>query len=258
MVTSIAAMEEGAIKTDYQYEDTGVVRVDEYEYTNWYFTQYGGQEGYVDTVQALARSTDTFYYKVGELVGIDALVRWTKKFGLADRTNIDLPGEVAGLVPSPEWKKAVKGERWYLGNTYHFSIGQGYLTTTPVSAHRIAMVIANNGELCDLNINSKRDISCKNLYLDELYLETVKLGMKAACDPGGTGAPFFDFPTIEVGCKTGTAETSEKDVNHAWFTLFAPFENPEYIITVLAEKGGEGSKVAAPIAREIMDYIYNP
>lgn len=257
MVTSTAAMEEGAIQPDYQYDDTGIIKIDEYEYRNWYFTQYGGQEGLVDTVKALARSTDTFYYKVGELVGIDNLVNWSEKYGLKDRTGIDLPGEVAGLVPSPEWKKAVKGERWFLGNTYHFSIGQGDLSVTPIAASRIAQVISNGGRLCRPYINSELTASCKDLEIEPMHLNTIKAGMKAACDPGGTGVPFFEFP-VEVGCKTGTAETFEENITHAWFTVFAPYENPEYIVTVLVEKGGEGSKVAAPIAREILDFVYNP
>lgn len=257
MVTTSAAIEEGKIDSDYTYEDTGVVTVDEYEYKNWYFTQYGGVEGLVDPVKALARSTDTFYYKVGELVGPDALASWSRKFGLGSQSRIDLPGEVSGLVPTPEWKKAVKGERWFLGNTYHMSIGQGDLTITPIAAHGIASVFAAKGKLCRPFINMAKGENCADLGLSPESISLVYQGMKAACDPQGTGYEFVDFEP-DVACKTGTAETYEKDVTHAWFTVFAPIENPQIVITVLVEKGGEGSKVAAPIARKLMDFIFHP
>jgi penicillin-binding protein 2 len=188
-------------------------------------------------------------------VGAEKLSGWAKEFGLGEVTGIDLPGEVAGLVPTPEWKKAVKGERWFLGNTYHMAIGQGDLAVTPIANHRLAMFVANGGELCDLAFS--RSPECRSLKVSPEALELLKEGMKGACDSGGTGVPFFDFEP-EVGCKTGTAETAVEDETHAWFTAFAPYDNPEYVITVLVEKGGEGSAVAAPIARSIMDYIFHP
>lgn len=254
IVTTVAAVEEGVIDSDYRYTDTGVVSVDEFSYTNWYFTQYGGTEGEVDAIRAMARSTDTFYYEVGGLLGAEKLSDWSRRFGLASATNLDLPGEVGGLVPSPEWKKAVKGERWFLGNTYHMAIGQGDLAITPVENHRLAMFVANGGSICDLKIVGAGD--CGNLNVGQEAMYLVLEGMKEACNAGGTGSPFFDF-TPDVACKTGTAETSVKDENHAWFTVF-DVEDPEVVVTVLVEKGGEGSKVAAPIAREIMDFIFHP
>lgn len=257
IVTSLAGFEAGAIATDYRYVDTGIVSVDDYEYTNWYFTQYGGTEGEVNTVKALARSTDTFYYEIGRKMGVNNIVEWAKKFGLNNKTGIDLPNEALGLLPTPEWKKAIKGEKWFLGNTFHLSIGQGDLTTTPASIHRVFMVMANDGKLCELFITLGKGVRCENLNINGEYMDIVKEGLKQACDPGGTGVPFFDF-SPEVGCKTGTAETFEENVTHAWFSVFGPLEKPEVVITVLVEKGGGGSDVAAPIAREIMDYIFNP
>jgi len=256
IVTSTASFEEGAIETDFTYEDIGIVKVDEYEYTNWYFTQYGGKEGVIDTIKALARSTDTFYYKVGEKIGAIALTDWAGKFGLKDRTGIDLPGEIVGLVPTPEWKKAVKGERWFLGNTYHLSIGQGDLTTTPIGLHRVTSVVASGGKLCLPKLLTA-DPECMDLNISRESLKVIKQGMTEACAPGGTGTPFFNF-SPQVACKTGTAETTEEDVTHAWFSVFAPVNNPEIVITVLVEKGGEGSKVAAPVAKNILDFIFNP
>jgi len=255
IVTTVAAVEEGKIDREFTYEDTGAIRINEFEYTNWYLTQYGKVEGLVDPVRALARSTDTFFYEVGDLIGAQKLSEWSKRFGLAEKTGIDLPGEVTGLVPSPEWKKATLGERWFLGNTYNMAIGQGDLAVTLLGNHRLGMAMANGGQICTLSIAG--EARCQSLGLQSESLSIVRDGMKAACDAGGTGPPFFNF-LPEVGCKTGTAETSIKGETHAWFTVFAPFENPQYVVTVLVEKGGEGSKVAAPVARELMDFIFNP
>ncbi len=263
LVTATAALEEHAIKDDFRYEDTGSIKINEFTYNNWYFTQYGQVEGLIDLPKALSRSTDTFFYKVGEHAGIDNLVAWAKKFGLSQPTGIDLPGEVGGLIPSPDWKRATKGENWYLGNTYHFAIGQGDISITPIETHLIASVIATNGKLCTPFLNKEQKVSCQNLNISPKTINLIKQGMVRACSPGGTAYPFFDFvaktdkpPIGQAACKTGTAETFEEDITHAWFTVFAPADNPEIIATFLIEKGGEGSKIAAPIARDILDYWF--
>lgn len=258
-LVSIAALEDGKIDKNFRYVDNGVVTVESqygnYSYSNWYFSQYGGKEGEIDLTKALARSTDTFFYKIGEAVGINSLVDWMKKFGLTKLTNIDISGEQLSLVPSPDWKEKVKKEKWFLGNTYHFSIGQGDLALTAVGIHRADLAVSNGGKLCSLKIAG--DTKCTDLKIKKENIDLVKEGMKKACQTGGTGFTFFDFSEkhngLEVACKTGTAETNEDDKTHAWFTVFAPITNPEIHLTVMVEKSGEGSKVAGPIARKIMD-----
>lgn len=261
-LVAIAALEEGKIDKDYKYIDTGVVTVESiygnYSYSNWYFTQYGGREGEIDLTKALARSTDTFFYTIGGMLGINSLDDWAKKFGLTKLTNIDISGEQLSLVPSPDWKEKTKKEKWFLGNTYHFSIGQGDLALTPVAIHRAELAVSNDGKLCSLKIVG--DTNCVNLKIKIENLNLVKEGMEKACIVGGTGFTFFDFADkhdgLEVGCKTGTAETNEDDKTHAWFTVFAPIDNLEVHLTVMVEKSGEGSKVAGPIARKIMDEYF--
>jgi penicillin-binding protein 2 len=267
-LVAAAALEEGKIDKSFRYTDTGVVTTESiygnYSYSNWYFTQYGGREGEVDLTKALARSTDTFFYKIGEAVGINGLVDWMKKFGLTKLTDIDIRGEILSLVPSPDWKEKVKHEKWFLGNTYHFSIGQGDLALTPIAIHRADLAISNGGKLCSLKIVG--DTKCTDLKIKKENIDLIKEGMKKACQPArdgesaGTGFTFFDFQEkhngLEVACKTGTAETNEDDKTHAWFTVFAPIENPEIHLTVMVEKSGEGSKVAGPIARKIMDEYF--
>lgn len=261
-LVAIAALEEGKIDKDFKFIDTGVVTVESiygnYSYTNWYFTQYGGKEGEIDLTKALARSTDTFFYKIGEAVGINSLVDWMKKFGLTKLTDIDINGEVLSLIPSPDWKEKIKGEKWFLGNTYHFSIGQGDLALTAIGIHRADLAVVNEGKLCDLKIVG--ETKCTDLKLKTENLKLVQDGMRKACTIGGTGFTFFDFTEknsgLEVGCKTGTAETNEDDKTHAWFFSFAPIDNPELVLTVMVEKSGEGSKVAGPIARKIFDEYF--
>jgi len=254
-LVSIAALEEKKIDKNFKYTDNGVVTVESiygnYSYSNWYFTQYGGKEGEIDLTKAIARSTDTFFYTIGEMVGIDNLVEWMKKFGLTKPTDIDVSGEVLSLVPSPDWKEKVKGERWFLGNTYHFSIGQGDLALTPIGIHRADLAVSNNGKLCSLKIVG--DTKCTDLKIKRENIDLVKDGMKKACQTGGTGFTFFDFAEKhngkQVECKTGTAETNEDTKTHAWFVVSLD----DLQLTVMVEKSGEGSKVAGPVARKIMD-----
>lgn len=254
-VVAIAALTEGKVDKNFLFDDPGVIKIgDRFSYTNWYFTQYGKTEGKIDLVRAIARSTDTFFYKMGEFVGIEKLAGWASTFGLDKETGIDIPGEISGLVPTPEWKKRVKGEPWFLGNTYHVSIGQGDLAVTPIEINQAISVISS-GNLCSPKI--AEDPDCKNLKIEEEYLELVKQGMVDACSPGGTGFTFFDF-TPQAACKTGTAETNEDGKTHAWFTVFAPADFPELVATVMVELGGEGSRVSGPIAREIFDYWFHP
>jgi len=245
-VVAIAALSEGKIDKDYKYLDEGVIKVNDYSYSNWYFTQYGRTEGEVDVVRALARSTDTFFYTIGGMLGPDYIAYWAKKFGLGKGTNIDIPGEVKGLVPTPSWKYEVKNEQWFLGNTYHISIGQGDLVVTPAEINIETSVIANSGKKCDLTVLSKEiNKNCEDLKIKSDYLNEVKEGMVEACSSGGTGYTFFDFEP-KVACKTGTAETNLDGKTHAWFTVFGPSDYPEIVATILVEGGGEGSSVAGP------------
>jgi penicillin-binding protein 2 len=262
-VVAVAALQEGKVDKNFLFEDPGVITIEtsygKYSYSNWYFNQYGRTEGKIGIVRAIARSTDTFFYNLGELIGIDNLVKWAGIFGFEKETGIDIPGEIASLVPSPEWKERVKGEQWFLGNTYHMSIGQGDLAVTPIAMHRAISVIASAGNLCPPHIGQIEgvDYQCKSLGIKKENLELVKEGMVDACSPGGTGYTFFDFEP-RVACKTGTAETNVDGKTHAWFIAFAPADFPEIVATVLVERGGEGSKVAGPIAREIFDYWFHP
>lgn len=255
-LVATAALEEKKIDEQTIFEDTGTIKAGPLTFGNWYFLEYGKTEGKVNIVQALKRSNDIFFYKTSELLGAELMKKWALKFGLGGITNLGL-NEEEGLIPSSFWKEEVLHERWYLGDTYNTSIGQGYVLVTPLQMARAAAVFANGGYLCKPELikveTSRRDVStCQKLSISQKNYDLIKQGMLQACQKGGTGWPFFDFKP-EVACKTGTAESHAKDkLPHAWFTVYAPADNPEIVLVVLVEESGQGSNIAAPIAKEIL------
>jgi penicillin-binding protein 2 len=255
LVTSFAGLSEGKITRETEYEDTGEIKVGIYRYGNWYFDQYGKTEGSITLTRALGRSNDIYFYKVGEEVGIGKLVEWSRTFGLGEPTGIELPGEQDGLVPDELWKERATGEKWFLGNTYHMSIGQGDLLVTPLQVARMTLG-AVSGRLCKTSILKDSSVACSDLGLKTEDIALVREGMREACATGGTAFPFFESEPW-VLCKTGTAQHSgqveEEDLPHAWITVAYPGENPEMILTVMLESAGEGSAEAGPVAKAIID-----
>jgi penicillin-binding protein 2 len=147
-LVAIAALEEGVIDNNFIFDDKGIININGYSYTNWYFTEYGRTEGSLGLVKAIARSTDTFFYTIGQMVGPDQIAKWAKTFGLDTPTGIDIPGETHGLIPTTDWKQLTQKLPWYLGDTYHMAIGQGYVSLTPVEENTYISAIADNGLLC--------------------------------------------------------------------------------------------------------------
>lgn len=260
LIVAIAALEEKTIDEKYQIEDKGQIKAGPLTFGNWYFLQYGKTDGLVDVVKAIKRSNDIFFYLVGEKLGEEKIKKWAKIFNLGKKTGFDLDEE-EGLVPSSFWKEKTLGERWYLGDTYNLSIGQGYLQVTPLQINMVTNAIANNGVYCQPEL-LKGKSNCYKLPISQKTLSLIKEGMKQACQPGGTGWPLFNFKIrnskskieeIPIGCKTGTAESHTlSGIPHAWITVFAPYDNPEIVLTVLVEEGGQGSDVAGPIAKELL------
>jgi penicillin-binding protein 2 len=253
IVMATAGLESGVINAETLIEDTGVIRVGDYSYSNWQWTRNGGTDGMVNVVKALKRSNDIFFYKLGEGLGVDRIHDWAWDYGYGQKTGVELVGEVEGIVPNEKWKIETKGEKWYLGNTYHLSIGQGDLSVTPLQVNQMTNVIANGGKRCPLSIlKGGKTGECREMGIGKANLDLIVEGMKEACHTGGTAWPLFNFKT-QLACKTGTAEVGDgsKDT-HAWLTAFAPAEDPQITITVMVERGGEGSDTAAPIVGDIL------
>ena len=264
--TALAGLESGKITKDTKIEDVGEFNIGETKFANWYFLTYGKKDGVLKIERAIARSNDIFFFRVAERTGLDTIRQIAKKLGFGQKTGIDLPGEAFGLLPDEVWKDSTLKEQWFLGDTLHLAIGQGFMLSTPVQVNLMTSYMAS-GKIFKPHVVSKIEnlpnetkpveispkIIAENLVNDE-NLNIVRDGMKQACEQGGTAFPFFTAP-YKVGCKTGTAEKALGNP-HAWFTAFAPFDNPQITITVIIEDGGEGSVVAAPVAREILDWWF--
>lgn len=291
IVTAIAGLESRSLTPQTIVEDTGVLSVAGFTFGNWYFSQYGKTEGPVNLVKAIKRSNDIYFYKAGEMIGIETLAGWAKKLGVGAVNGIDIAGEVTGIMPDPAWMKREKNENWYLGNTYHVAIGQGDVLTSPLQVNAWTNVIANGGKLCRSYVardGKEKKENCKDLEIGKDTIALIKEGMREACAEGGTGWPLFNFKIpaspaggqnakfkidnvdyfdppesttsaalkdsvgIPIACKTGTAEFGHpKNKTHAWMTAFAPVVHPQISVTVLIEEGGEGSSVAGPVAKEL-------
>lgn len=259
LVTAAAGLEDKVIDKNFTIRDTGVVNLGSFSFSNWYFTQYGKLDGEVNVVKAIQRSNDIFFYKLAEKVGVDKLSGFAEKFGLGRKTGIDLMGEQSGILPTQDWKKRVVGENWYLGDTYHYGIGQGYLLATPLQVNVWTQAIANGGTIYQPHLLKNHESRIMNQgFLSEETVSLIREGMVEACSTGGVAWPLFEFriknQELRIACKTGTAQHGgESALPHAWITLFAPADNPEIIVTVLSESSGEGSNVAAPIAKKILE-----
>ncbi|MDZ4285221.1 MAG: penicillin-binding transpeptidase domain-containing protein, partial [Patescibacteria group bacterium] len=216
--------------------------------------------GLVDMVRAIAVSSNVYFYTIGggydnqKGLGIERVEKYLKRFGFGAQTEIDLPGEAVGRVPTPDWKKRVKGEDWYIGDTYHAAIGQGDVVVTPLQLALATAALANNGTLFKPHLvrridnESARPENAASLVAKEEYLAVPRQGMRHSVLEGSSQL-LNDLP-IAVAGKTGTAQTG-RGTMHAWFTSFAPYENPEIVLTVVVEEGGEGNAVAVPIAKDI-------
>ncbi len=284
LVVATAGLTDKIIDENFQIEDVGTINVGVFSFSNWYFTQYGKTDGIVNVVKGIKRSNDIFFYKLAEKVGVNKISEFAQKFGLGKTLGIDLAGEAEGLVPTTSWKEKTIHEPWYLGDTYHYGIGQGYLLTTPLQVNGWTQGIANGGQVFEPHLlKSSNPKSKSSKFLDEKTISLVKEGMIENCSPGGIAWPLFDFKIknsklkidgrnflevpeatvsaqfsdyrkVTVACKTGTAQHGEEtSIPHAWITLFAPAFDPQIVVTVLAEDSGEGSNVAAPIAKKILE-----
>jgi penicillin-binding protein 2 len=230
-------------------------------------------------VEAIAQSCDIYFgllaggYGEFEGLGQEALHNYGVYFGLGDPTGIDLPGESAGLVPDETWKRLTYGETWVTGDTYNAAIGQGFILTTPLQILNATAAIANGGslyrptvvrEIRDAEGNLVTPFTAhlvRKLPVSPETLGIVKEGMRAAVTHGTAWAA--NLGGVAVAGKTGTAEfPGQRDwegklPTHAWFTAFAPFDDPEIALVVFVEGGGEGSTVAVPIAAEILSLYFS-
>lgn len=263
-VVASAALSEGLITDQTTFLSTGGLRLGQFYFPDW----KAGGHGITDVRKAIAESVNTFFYMIGggfdtfTGLGIDRLGEYWRRFGLGAPTGIDLPGEADGLVPTPEWKQRVKGERWYIGDTYHASIGQGDLLVTPLQVANYTAAFANGGTLYQPHLLSESDSAqgrtkaqstvIRRDMVSPQVMQIVRAGMRQTVTDGS--ARSLAALPISVAGKTGTAEVGGTQRTHAWFIGFAPYEKPNIAVTVLIENGGEGSSYAVPVAGEILKW----
>lgn len=239
-----------------------------------------GGHGVVDLHKSLVVSCDTYYYALANDLGIDNIFNFIGRFGLGQKTGIDIDGEVTGLLPSQEWKMKRHKQKWYVGDTISVGIGQGYNLATPLQLAFATAVLATRGTAFRphlvkkvLNNNNEviRELGTTPLFtldLDPANLQAVHNALVDVTRPGGTAALAGADADYTFAGKTGTSqvvgmkqgekyvesEIQERHRDHALFITYAPAENPQIALSVLVENGGHGGAIAAPIARLVMDY----
>ncbi len=221
--------------------------------------------GWVDFNRSIAESCDVYFYKSGIAMTVEGLHKYALMFGLGEKTGIDLPGEKGGVVPSREWKRRVARSPWFPGNTVMMSIGQGYITSTPIQILNLINVMANDGYAVTPRVLKAvtaddrkivRRTESKKLFeikISKKNIDLMKRALRLVVSGGrGTGAKSR-VQGIRVAGKTATVENPHGE-NHAMFVAYAPYEKPEISVYVLVEHGGGGGDQAAPIAKEVLEY----
>ena len=233
--------------------------------------------GKVELRKAIRESCDVYFYNKSLKVGIDAMAKHLRTFGLGVKTGVDLPREYSGVMPDKAWKMKRYKQPWYMGETVISSIGQGYDLTTPLQVARYTGLMATS-KLATPYIAREVDgkeiePEMKSLDFDAYYLNEIRKGMYDVCNiRGGTAYKAMSKLPIVVAGKTGTSQVTsipqstqkrlkEEELayyhrSHAWITTYAPYEDPKYIVTVLVEHGGHGGSTAGPIAADIYKWLF--
>lgn len=271
MITAIAALETGRTTGHEIYPPcTGLYRVTAYDTKRCWALKYGGH-GSLDLVGALGQSCNSVFYELGRRVGIDDLARYARELGFGQMTGLtDIAGELAGLVPTSEWKRSAfpRDAQWWLSETLDAAIGQGFHQYTPLQVASYAAALGTGGvryrpflvrkvvAADGSEVYAGKPSIAGRAQVSAATLDVVRQGMLAVTAPGGTAAAsFISFP-YQVAGKTGTVEFVGKD-DHGWFVCYAPAESPRIAIAVLIEEGGGGSLAAAPVARAMLDEFFD-
>jgi penicillin-binding protein 2 len=264
-----AALEEGIITPEKKIHSPGYISIP----NPWnpseptIFRDYH-VHGWRDMREAIAVSSNVYFYAIGggyedqKGLGVERIRKYLSLFGWGQKTGIDLPGEKEGFIPFPEWKKDVLSDFWRIGDTYNLSIGQGYLSTTPLQVAVSFAALINGGKVLtpyiikeiiddEKNILEKRSFNVvREGFISSENLNVVKEGMRQTTIIG-TARSLQTLP-VTSGAKTGTAQASRRNINHNWVSAFAPYDEPEIAITVIVEEVEGVTSVATHLARDIL------
>lgn len=275
---AVAGLMEGKITQSSTIYDPGywILPGTTQRYRDWKKSGHGS----TNVVKAIAESSDTYFYQLAYDMGIDRMSVWMKKFGFGVRTGIDLNEESFGIMPTREWKQKRHKKPWVQGDTIPVGIGQGYWISTPLQLAKATAVLINNGKVNTphlmkevVSANSTTPYQDPRLYEDiqgvpANYWQTAKYGMYSVVNASnGTARKAFLGTFYRAAGKTGTAQVFSlngakydakkirKELqDHAWFTGYAPYENPKVVVSIILENAGGGSSAAAPVVRQIMDF----
>ncbi|EKD58547.1 MAG: hypothetical protein ACD_56C00103G0001 [uncultured bacterium] len=266
-VISAAALSEGVISESTTIDGMGgILSLGSYSFRDWKV------HGPSDVRTAIAESNDIFFYNIGggygniEGLGMNRMKKWYNLFGLGQETGIDIGGEVDGLIPDEQWKKDVVGERWSIGNSYHASIGQGYVSATPLQIANMTAALANGGTLYKPRLVSQIKKSSgetttlspeiiRSNFVSPEIMKVVREGMRKTVLEG-TATPLKDMP-VEIAGKTGTAQFGVgAKQEHGWLVSFAPYDDPQIAMAVIVEGAGEGFTSALPITKEVYQWYF--
>lgn len=269
IATSLAGLTRGLAKA--QFTCTGGVTYGN-TYMKCWIADKGGAHGTQTLTEAIKNSCNAYFYQYGNAAGIDAIDKVGNTLGLGQTSGVELSGEDPGLLPSPEWLRVTKNEKWSEGQTANTSIGQGYVLASPLQMAMVAATVANGGTVYRPSLIYKiqeadgteirkpekiRGDLKRDNHLTKEDIELVRRGMwRVVNDPGGTGSRA-KIPGIVVAGKTGTAQfwrDGQKD-NHTWFVAFAPYDNPKIALAVLVQGAKAGGQVPAPIAAKLIEEI---
>ena len=275
----LAGLEVGNIPADRRVSCPGYFQLpnSSHQYRDW---RKGGH-GAVDLKAAITQSCDVYFYKLALGVGIDRLSEFMGRFGFGKRTGVDIPGELPGIYPSKEWKKKHSKYPWFPGETVITGIGQGYVLVTPVQLARATAILANRGRVVTPRLldaasggagAAVRESGGDDLAIAPKHWDTVIQAMiDVVHSARGTAKSIASGLSYRVAGKTGTAQVfsvgqgrkyREAEVrkelrDHALFIAFAPAEQPRIAVAVIAEHGGHGGSVAAPVAKAVMERYLN-
>ena len=260
IVTGSAALEEKKVTPGELIYDSG---------RHWLvdMRNAGGEAlGYINFKTALSASDNVYFYEMGNRLGMDLLDKYAKEFGFGKKTGIDLHGEAQGLIASPAYKQKVFNEDWFLGDTFNAAIGQGFNLATPIQIAQMLSAVATDGKRFKPHLVAKiinddgsvvKTFEPKpegNLPVSQGTLDLVQDALKAVTKEGGTAASLESLP-VSVAGKTGTAENPQGR-DHGWFIAYAPAEKPKYVVVCIVEQGSYGSISAAPIVKNILEYVF--
>ncbi len=241
------------------------------------YRREGAGHGDVTLVDALAQSCNVYFFHHAGRLGPGPLVDWAGRFGFGRPTGVDLPGEAAGVLPSPATIHQLEGHDWRPGDTQSLAIGQGSLTATPLQVARLMAAVANGGRLVTPHVVSRLGLPASGGNpspaeeaaeqirippprpipgLASETLAAIRAGLlRVVSDPHGTAHGTVHLETIAVAGKTGTAQTGGGQADHAWFAGYVPAENPKLALVVVLQHAGDAATAAGPVAKRLVLHV---